>query len=406
MAIALAAPQRGPRFHAIDGLRGIAALSVAVFHFNYAIVRSAPNWLPTWGQALAVKGFMGVEIFFVISGFVIAHSVREGDYSFRYLGLFALRRSIRLDPPYWCAIALECVLLVASAKLFPSLAHPLPGIAQTLSHLVYAQEILGYEEILPVFWTLCYEIQFYLLLISLLVLWHKSRRFLPAQGRRLGTIIVLAALFAVSLYLRYSGTHLPVRGIALERWFQFFLGALTYWVVSKRVGVAYLVVAYGAIVATLIGYRAEGVQLLPVVVSVGILFLGRRDLLDTVLNNRPIQFLGRISYSFYLIHDPIGWRWISLLERVAGGSFGLVWAWSAFFSASFITIGASALMWRLIESPTMRISKRVRLPVRSREIENDAGESATDTVAAPAFSWDSGPVVQAPSRGGVGGSDP
>jgi peptidoglycan/LPS O-acetylase OafA/YrhL len=404
MAVAPAGPQRGPRFHAIDGLRGVAALSVAVFHFNYAIVRSAPDWLPSLGQALAAKGFMGVEIFFVISGFVIAHSVRDGDYSFRYLGLFALRRSIRLDPPYWCAIALECVLLLASARFFPSLSHPLPAIAQTLAHLVYAQEILGYDEILPVFWTLCYEIQFYLVLISLLVVWHKTRHLLPERGTRLGAIGLLAVLFASSLFVRYSGTHLPVRGLALERWFQFFLGALTYWVVSRRVAASYLAVAYGAIVATLIGYRAEVAQLLPVIISVGILLLGRRDLLDTVFNNRPLQFLGRISYSFYLIHDPIGWRWISLLERVAGGTFGLVWAWGAFFSALLLTVGASALMWRLIESPTMRVSKRIRLPARPRETEGRIDEPAIGTVTALAYVSDATEAAQAP--GGVGGSDP
>lgn len=364
MTSAAVAPSRGPRLRTIDGLRGIAAFSVALFHFNEAIVRSAPNWLPQWGQAIAANGFMGVEIFFVISGFVIAYSVRDGDYSFRYLGLFALRRSIRLDPPYWCTIALECFLLFLSAKLIPSLVRPLPGVAQTLSHLIYAQQILGYEDIVPVFWTLCYEIQFYLLLITLLVIWQKARGVVPARALRIGSTFVLVALFAISLVLRYSGRHLPVHGIALERWFQFFLGALTYWVVSRKLGPSYLVGAWISIVGALIVSRAGVTQLLPVVVSVGIFLLGRRDLLDAVLTNRPLQFLGRISYSLYLIHGPIGWRWIALLERVLGPRFGLVWAWAAFASACAITIGASALMWRLIESPTMRLSKRIRLPSR------------------------------------------
>src|SRR3954463_5453335 len=86
---------RTPRFRTIDGLRGIAALSVAIFHFNGALVRSTPNWIPHWAQAVASNGFLGVEVFFVISGFVIAFSVRDGEYSGRYLGRFALRRSIR-----------------------------------------------------------------------------------------------------------------------------------------------------------------------------------------------------------------------------------------------------------------------------------------------------------------------
>jgi peptidoglycan/LPS O-acetylase OafA/YrhL len=389
MTSAAASPSRGPRFRTIDGLRGIAAFSVGLFHFNEAIVRSAPHWLPSWGQYVAVNGFMGVEIFFVISGFVIAYSVREGDYTFRYLGLFALRRSIRLDPPYWCTIALECLLLFISVKLFPSLVRPLPSVAQALSHLIYAQAILGYEDIVPVFWTLCYEIQFYLLLITLLVIWQKASALASPRSRRSASILVLAALFAISLVLRYSGRHLPVHGLALERWFQFFLGVLTYWVVSRKLAASYLGVAYVSIVAALILSRAGPLQLLPVVVSAGILLLGRRDLLDSVFANRPLQFMGRISYSFYLIHGPIGWRWISLLERVVGPRFGLAWAWIAFASASAVSIGASALMWWLVESPTMRLSKRIRLPSRLAE-PGGTGWAPPDTVLSPAFPTDVG----------------
>jgi hypothetical protein len=99
MASASVAPSGAPRFRTIGGLRGIVAFGVALFHFNSAIVRSASNWLPSWGETIPLNGFLGVEIFFVISGFVIAYSVWDGAYSFRYLGLFALRRSIRLDPP-------------------------------------------------------------------------------------------------------------------------------------------------------------------------------------------------------------------------------------------------------------------------------------------------------------------
>ena len=51
-------------------------------------------------------GFVGVDIFFVLSGFVIAYSVREARITPRFLGRFALRRSIRLDPPYWITIAI------------------------------------------------------------------------------------------------------------------------------------------------------------------------------------------------------------------------------------------------------------------------------------------------------------
>src|SRR5262245_44222872 len=99
--------KREGRFVFIDGLRGIAALSVVLYHFNEAVIRQSARWVPHVVEAVLHRGFLGVEIFFVISGFVIAFSVRDGNYTPGYLFRFCLRRSIRLDPPYWATIALE-----------------------------------------------------------------------------------------------------------------------------------------------------------------------------------------------------------------------------------------------------------------------------------------------------------
>jgi peptidoglycan/LPS O-acetylase OafA/YrhL len=365
MPNASTAPTTAARFRTIDGLRGIAALSVAIFHFNGGIIRTTPDWIPAWAQGIATNGFLGVEVFFVISGFVIAFSVRDGSYSGRYLGLFALRRSIRLDPPYWLTIALELVLLKVSAMAFPSVAVPMPNSGQMVSHFFYLQDVLGYGGILPIFWTLCFEIQFYLLLVGLLVLWHKSSAFLSDETRKMLVYVVLSVLFVSSVFLRYSGWHLPIPGIALERWFQFFLGVLTYWVFSGRISMLPLALAYGAVIGAVIGWRAAPIQILPVLVSAVIVAVGRRGRLDSFLGNRPLQFLGRTSYSFYLLHGPIGYRWISLLQKIVGPSFGIAWAWFAFISAIAICSIASALTWKLIEEPTMRFSKRIRLPTRS-----------------------------------------
>ncbi|HEX3867599.1 MAG TPA: acyltransferase, partial [Gemmatimonadaceae bacterium] len=140
-----------PRFRTIDGLRGIAAVGVAVFHFTISVDRAAPNWLPSWLGAIMRHGGYGVDVFFVISGFVIALSVRNGKYTPRYLGRFALRRAIRLDPPYWLTIGFEMMLVGVSVRLFPSLPETLPSIPKILSHLIYAQGILGYGHIIPIF---------------------------------------------------------------------------------------------------------------------------------------------------------------------------------------------------------------------------------------------------------------
>jgi peptidoglycan/LPS O-acetylase OafA/YrhL len=152
-----------------------------------------------------------------------------------------------------------------------------------------------------------------------------------------------------------------------------------------------LYAAYVAVIGTLVATKADVGQTLPVIVSVGVLLLGRHDMLDKVFSNRPLQSLARISYSFYLIHSSIGWRWISLLQKLVGPSFGIAWGWIAFASACTICFIASDLMWRLIESPTMRFSKKIRLPVRGAAAAVPGVEPSTDgAVLAPVFAPDRG----------------
>lgn len=227
---------------------------------------------------------------------------------------------------------------------------------------------------MPIFWTLCYEVQFYTLFVGLLVLQQATERRLSPETHAGIVWAVLTALFVASIVLRYSGTELFAPGLALQRWFQFFLGILTWWVVSRRVPVVTILLAYATIGVGMAIYhtRADAWQALPIIVSAFIVIVGRRNALDRVLSNRPLQFLGVISYSLYLLHGPIAERWISLLERVMGKGFGIGWAWVAFASAGVISVVVASLAWRFIESPTMRLSRQIRLPsrrdVRLREV--------------------------------------
>ena len=83
----------------------VAALAVVFYHVQGALNRGDQAWFPDSMRQLAGGGHFGVNVFFVLSGFVIARSVRDGSMTPAYLGRFTLRRSVRLDPPYWSAIA-------------------------------------------------------------------------------------------------------------------------------------------------------------------------------------------------------------------------------------------------------------------------------------------------------------
>jgi peptidoglycan/LPS O-acetylase OafA/YrhL len=108
-------------------------------------------------------GNLGVPVFFVISGFVISHSIAEQWITRRYFWNFVLRRVIRLDPPYWFTIFFVIVTTLAGNRLFSAQSNPIPSVGNVVAPMFYVYPLLEYEPIEAVFWTLVHEVQFYLL---------------------------------------------------------------------------------------------------------------------------------------------------------------------------------------------------------------------------------------------------
>jgi len=365
------------RFLAIDALRGLAALAVVFFHVQGALDRGPQPWMPVWLAELARGGHFGVNVFFVLSGFVIAYSVRDGLMSPGYFGRFALRRSIRLDPPYWSAIALELVLIFAGLALFPGLGTPTPSLPQVLAHLVYLQDILGYPHLVYSFWTLCYEFQFYLLFVGLLVLGRQlqARAGLPAV--RLAGVLVFGALFAWSVLVHQGVLPNIHRGIALDRWHEFFIGVLAWWVVAGRVRFPVLLVAWVA--TAVLARRPDTAIGTTIVVLVSLLCM--RSATVPALNRPfaagPLRWLGLISYSLYLFHASIGWRVVSLAQQRAGNmTLSPLVGWLAWGLAIAGALAVAVVGWWAIERPSLGWSRRIALPTRTGPVQGEATAAA------------------------------
>src|SRR5437667_5652566 len=104
---------RTVRMAVVDSLRGIASLGVAWFHITNGGHLLNAGWLKSSGAF----GWLGVEMFFVISGFIIPYAMFCGDYRLkRNFGTFVLKRVIRLDPPYLVAILISVGLWYMSAR--------------------------------------------------------------------------------------------------------------------------------------------------------------------------------------------------------------------------------------------------------------------------------------------------
>lgn len=175
-------PESTDRNGALDGIRGLAILWVFAFHANALLVGWPTEASPGWGQSLAEKGLLGVQLFFVLSGFLLARpwmQAAEAGTPYPRVGRFFARRARRIVPTYWVHLALLFGLILPILRG----AYTILGtdIGQTnlwlhipLLHFLHpgSSSSLGLNMAL---WSLSIEAQFYLLLPVLAPLFVRNR---------------------------------------------------------------------------------------------------------------------------------------------------------------------------------------------------------------------------------------
>ena len=294
----------------LDGLRAVAVAAVVLFHYGFDTVSG---------------GFVGVDVFFVISGFLITAIVwGEFDRASFSIVSFYERRLRRILP------ALSAMLLVCGAAFFfVFLPEDMRLLAKSeASAAVFATNILFQHVASDYFdadnltlqpllhtWSLAVEAQFYLVYPWFLLL---------LRGRRGRAVAVMATVAALSFALCLWGTaHHPVATFYLlpGRAWELLLGGLLTLGVRGRDGAGRAVGAGPAGLATLAGLAAILVAafsfdastpfpgmaaLLPCVGAVLVIFGGSHpNAASAWLGSRPVAALGRISYSLYLWHWPV-----------------------------------------------------------------------------------------------------
>ena len=366
------------RMTLVDGLRGVAAMGVVCVHAGglLSVAKDAPGAavIPLVEPYRELAG-VGVDVFFVLSGFVIAHSVGRSRVGAGYFGRFVLRRSIRLDVPYFASIALAVGLLSFRGRLGNEQVD-WPTGGQVAAHLPYLQKFFGYDHLMVIYWTLCLEVQFYLAFVLLLWATHAAAERLALDLHSTAVAIVSAG-FVVSLAWPVGAFEIPhhLENVwFLPHWHKFLIGAVVAYAAAGRLRVstaliAVIVLAVAVTARCLIGVPTTSILIAGLIAgpaTAGLLLLAvRRQALYRWLDWRPLLFVGGVSYSVYLIHIPVVTVLLGAQKRLVATSEPMV---IAFFIASLaLSVAAAWVMFQLVERPALRLAKRVRLSSGPRQ---------------------------------------
>lgn len=349
-----------PRYLFVDALRGIAGLGVLLAHVvtNDQAKVALKTLVPRWIRELCFNGQFGVEVFFVLSGFVIALSLSQKPLTGPRALNFALRRQIRLDPPYFAA-------LFATLGLHLAFGQGFPGVKVLGLNLLYWHNIADVPQILAVAWTLCLEIQFYLAFVTLLWLDTLFKKPKEAPFSRFAVhLLWISALF--SCFLNQTSSPWALYALAPGSWFYFAAGVLALWCWrGDAPGWTLGIVCAGLMSSALWSFTREasyvsasfeGIET-GLITALLLFVFGTRGWLETASLGRAIQFLGRVSYSLYLTHgfslESLMWATRALMGAKNGTSTGLI------LSVPFAILVAQGF-YLAIEKPSVRWAARFK----------------------------------------------
>ena len=339
-------------------------MGVVLFHLSGNLKPQLSELLPNMVNVIFSYGYLGVPIFFVISGFVISYSLRSAHVTGKYVGNFMVRRSIRLDLTYWASILLALVLLIAKNKVTGS-EESLPSVSEIIIHMFYLQDLMRLEPhtISVVYWTLCLEVQFYLFYI--LLMWFAQK--ISIYGSVFIVISVSVAVGIYSIILDFGIAKIFIPGLFVSNWHYFLLGVLTsYAVQGLRYGKNILIIWLLIEVIFQISVSVKAYAIAGVCTSLVIYTVCKNKNIDRILSFKPILYLGAISYPLYLLHPDIGWKIISLGKRFMGSPISPHEAGVLLLSGIFGSIIAAHIFHVTIEKPTQIISTRMKLEPLSK----------------------------------------
>lgn len=377
------------RLPCLDGLRGVAILLVMWHHFTMFGGMDPSCFADKVYYRSAMSAWCGVDLFFVLSGFLITRILADSVGSDHYFRNFYLRRALRIFPLYYGFLVVMFWIVPATFAVSPEFREVVREQAWYWSYLSNIKIAVDYWPEFPGighFWSLAVEEQFYL--IWPLVVWTISRRRLMSLcGMLIGAALVLRCCLA------WADVH-PVAAYVLmpTRADSLMVGSLIALACRDSTHAARLaasVTPVAVVSATLLagffvwrrGLDTEdtlistlGLTLLALFSGTQVFLAAARDTdagLNRLLRTRGLRFLGKYSYGLYVFHIPVALG----LHNILGSGYGipsimnsqvpgqLVFA----LLAGLTSVVLALLSWHVLEQPFLKLKKRFDYKVRTVE---------------------------------------
>jgi len=358
------------RLKPLDGLRSLAIVSVLLFHYvNNAIEPQQANSVDRILRAMTSFGWIGVDLFFVLSGFLITRIILDNIRTANFFKVFYIRRSLRIFPIYFLLLLLYVIIsqIITNKEGLKMFQYPIPVWYYALYIQNYAmgvQHNFGPQFLTPT-WSLAVEEQFYLVFPFLIYLCRKQFR-IPLMLTLVLIAILTRSFLHTNFYAYY--TWLPSRIDSLT------VGALLATIkttdyfkarVSAIVGSAKM--KYALIGMFLVLILLPEIFPIPiafkftiVAFAFGILLFLVLDFgfLNRFLSNRLLVFIGTISYGIYIYHQMVNYllHWIYFRKDT---SFITAEEKLVTMVSVIVTIIMAWASYRYFEYPLIKIGKSV-----------------------------------------------
>jgi peptidoglycan/LPS O-acetylase OafA/YrhL len=371
---------------ALDGVRGLAILMVLVNHLGPGITFGYPA-VDTAIQRVATDGNTGVDLFFVLSGFLITGILLDTRHRPGALAVFYARRTLRIFPLYYCFMIFLFFVVPVVERLIgkqpPVLEHSTAWMwLYGFNFLVAKFNTFDLGRVLSLlgpFWSLCVEEQFYLLWPFLIIrlpfqrmLWLFLSIVLVAVGLRWYWIAHFPPpQLATYVLLPFRMDSLAMGGLIAWIWRRFACVSALHRIAGYLLAVTAVVAVYGVTTGWQSNFqfgfafwRLSVLVLLWAALILRVVSSAETSWLTRFLSRAWLRALGRYSYGIYVYHFVIITLLVPPLQRMVAHrvSSPLVSILVAKGLALAVALAVALISWRLIERPFLSLKRYFKFP--------------------------------------------